>query len=41
VAASPCCTEFLAYTGGSTQQVYPYSSTSKTYKVTPQAEKLG
>lgn len=38
VAGAPYCTEFLAYTGGSTQQVYPYSCSSKTYKVTPQAE---
>jgi ABC-type branched-subunit amino acid transport system substrate-binding protein len=39
VAASPYCTEFLAYTGGATQQVYPYSCSTKTFKVTPQAEK--
>ncbi len=38
VVGTPYCTEFLAYTGGSTQQVYPYSCDSKTYKVTPQAE---
>lgn len=38
VAGTPYCTAFLAYTGGSTQQVYPYSCDSKTYKVTPQAE---
>jgi ABC-type branched-subunit amino acid transport system substrate-binding protein len=38
VAGSPYCTELLAYTGGSTQQVYPYSCSSKTFKVTAQAE---
>jgi ABC-type branched-subunit amino acid transport system substrate-binding protein len=38
VAGTPYCTEFLAYAGGSTQQVYPYTCSSKTYKVTAQAE---
>ena len=39
VAGTPYCTEFLAYTGGATQQVYPYSCSTKVYKVTPAAEK--
>jgi hypothetical protein len=39
VAGVPYCTEFLAYAGGSTQMLYPYSCSYKTYKVTPQAEK--
>ena len=39
VAGTPYCTEFLAYTGGTTQQVYPYSCSYKLYKVTPAAEK--
>ncbi len=39
VAGSPYCTEFLAYTGGATQKVYPYSCSTKVYKVTPAAEK--
>lgn len=41
VAGTPYCTEFLAYTGGTTQKVYPYSCSYKLYRVTPQAEKLG
>ena len=39
VAGTPYCTEFLAYTGGATQKVYPYSCSTKVYKVTPAAEK--
>jgi ABC-type branched-subunit amino acid transport system substrate-binding protein len=39
VAGTPYCTEFLAYTGGSTQQVYPYTCNHKVFKVTPAAEK--
>jgi ABC-type branched-subunit amino acid transport system substrate-binding protein len=39
VAGTPYCTEFLAYTGGSAQQVYPYSCNYKVFKVTPAAEK--
>jgi len=39
VAGTPYCTEFLAYTGGATQQVYPYACSYKVYKVTPAAEK--
>ncbi len=41
LAATPYCTEFLAYTGGTTKMVYPYSCSTKTFKVTSQAEKLG
>ena len=39
VAGTPYCTEFLAYTGGATQQVYPYTCSKTYFKVTPQAEK--
>jgi ABC-type branched-subunit amino acid transport system substrate-binding protein len=38
VAGTPYCTEFLAYAGGATQQVYPYSCSYKVFKVTPAAE---
>ena len=41
LAATPYCTEFLAYTGGTTKMVYPYSCSTKTFKVTPQAETVG
>jgi ABC-type branched-subunit amino acid transport system substrate-binding protein len=41
VAATPYCSEFLAYSGGTTHKVYPYSCTTKVFKVTPQAAKLG
>ena len=40
VAGTPYCTEFLAYSGGTTKMIYPYSCTSKVFKVTPQAEKV-
>ena len=39
VAGTPFCSELLAYTGGTTHMVYPYSCTAKVFKVTPQAEK--
>jgi ABC-type branched-subunit amino acid transport system substrate-binding protein len=39
VAGTPFCTEFLAYTGGTTHMVYPYSCSAKVFKVTPQSEK--
>lgn len=39
VAGTPYCTEFLSYTAGAAQQVYPYSCSYKVYKVTPAAEK--
>ncbi len=39
VAGTPYCAEFLAYTGGATQKVYPYSCSTKVFKVTPAAEK--
>ena len=39
VAGTPYCTSFLAYTGGSTKTIYPYSCTYKVFKVTSQAEK--
>ena len=39
VAGTPYCTSFLAYTGGATKTVYPYSCTYKVFKVTSQAEK--
>jgi len=39
VAGTPYCTEFLTYTGGAAQQVYPYSCSYRLFKVTPAAEK--
>ncbi len=39
VAGTPYCTQFLAYTGGATQQIYPYSCSAKVFKVTTAAEK--
>ena len=41
VAGTPFCSEFLAYTGGTTKMVYPYSCSTRVFKVTPQAEKAG
>ena len=41
VAGTPYCSELVAFTGGTTKQVYPYSCSSKVFKVTPAAEKVG
>jgi ABC-type branched-subunit amino acid transport system substrate-binding protein len=41
VAGTPYCSQLLAYTGGSTKSIYSYSCSTKLFKVTPQAEKLG
>ena len=40
VAGTPFCTEFLGYTGGTTKMLYPYSCSTKVFRVTPQAEKV-
>ncbi len=41
VAGTPYCSQLLAYTGGSTKSINSYSCSTKLFKVTPQAEKLG
>ncbi len=40
VVGTPFCTEFLSYTGGTTKMLYPYSCSTKVFRVTPQAEKV-
>jgi ABC-type branched-subunit amino acid transport system substrate-binding protein len=41
VTGTPYCTELLAYTGGTTHMVYPYTCSYKVFKVTAQAERVG
>jgi ABC-type branched-subunit amino acid transport system substrate-binding protein len=41
VEPTPFCGTFIAYTGGSIKVVSPYRCSSKSFKVTPQAERAG